>query len=556
MANFLTDATFAGNLTLNGADGHINLDGNNAAIFDNSNNNNAYYIRNGGSNAATLQMGTGSPGSNIKLTLDGSGNATFAGDLYIPSKVIHAGDEDTWMQFETNVISLRTGGADRLTLTNSLATISEPLLIDGVLNYTGLEVKGTGASRPSVNLSNATTGILGQVYATESSALVFATTTSGTTALTLDSSQNATFAGNLTFPTGYLSDYIYHTGDTNTYFGFNANDQFRVNCAGNTKFNVTSTQINTYSAEITTSGSPQYFTYGGSGSHALVFRENGPGGYKNSIIANAGGGVQLYYNNSEKLVTQSGGVSLGNNSLYLGQYSAINLNGVGPSAGKVITGTGSSAQLTWNDSVSNITVGTGLDISSSTSNGAITKNLTLDFNELPVIDGDDPQADWFIVESSEDENSKINRSDLQSVDAHWKTTQTILTSNFDDRSSSTSIYYMPLNYISEVTSANYYNTFACPRGGTVKRIMMMHTAGSTMSTSFTTELSILKNGLSTSFSGELTPSNGSNDGSNITWSPNYTFTAGDRLNFRYQKSATGKYWYGVSVSIVVEFDNI
>ena len=69
------NATFAGSVTLNGAAGHINLDSNNAAIFDNSNNNNAYYIRNGGTNSATLQIGTGSsPGSNIKLTLDGSGN--------------------------------------------------------------------------------------------------------------------------------------------------------------------------------------------------------------------------------------------------------------------------------------------------------------------------------------------------------------------------------------------------------------------------------------------------------------------------------------------------
>ena len=367
----------------------------------------------------------------------------------------------------------------------------------------------------------------------------------------LNSNGNATFAGDLTIPT-----YINHTGDSNTYFGFSAADTFGVFCGGNMKFKQTASATNLYTSEIITSGSPQYFTFGGSGGHQLVFRGNGPSGYRNSIIATDGGGVQLYYNNSEKLVTQSGGVSLGNNSLYLGQYSAINLNGVGPGAGKVITGTGTSTQLTWNDSVSNITVGTGLDISSSTSNGAITKNLTLDFNELPVIDGDDPQADWFIVESSEDENSKINRSDLQSVDAHWKTTQTILTSNFDDRSSSTSIYYMPLNYISEVTSANYYNTFACPRGGTVKRIMMMHTAGSTMSTSFTTELSIFKNALLTSSSGELTPSNGSLDGSNITWSPNYTFTAGDRLNFRYQKSATSKYWYGVSVSIIIEFDTI
>jgi len=79
------------------------------------------------------------------------------------------------------------------------ATIDGTLLIDGVSNYTGLEVKGVGASRPSVNLSNATTGILGQVYATEGSALVFATTTSGTTALTLDSSQDAFFEGDVTF---------------------------------------------------------------------------------------------------------------------------------------------------------------------------------------------------------------------------------------------------------------------------------------------------------------------------------------------------------------------
>jgi hypothetical protein len=366
-----------------------------------------------------------------------------------------------------------------------------------------------------------------------------------------------TFSVSATFPTAYLSDYIYHTGDTNTYFGFNANDQFRVNCAGTTKFNVTSTQINTYSAEITTSGSPQYFTYGGSGSQQLVFRENGPGGYKNSIIASAGGGVQLFYNNTEKLVTQSGGVSLGNNSLYLGQYSGIYLNGLGPSAGKVIAGTGNSTQLAWVDSVSNINVGTGLDVSSSTSNGAITKSIFLDFTELTDTDGEDPGIQAFIVLDNEDENSKLDLQDMPNVDTHFKTTQTIITSNFDDRSSSTSTWYMPLNYISETTSANYYNTFACPSGGRIKRIRMMHTAGTTMSTLFTTELSILKNGALTTSSGELTPTNGSNDGSAIVWNPtNYTFSTGDRLNFRYQKSGTGKYWYGVSVSIVVEFDNI
>ena len=94
------------------------------------------------------------------------------------------------------------------------------------------------------------------------------------------------------------------------------------------------------------------------------------------------------------------------------------------------------------------------------------------------------QVDSFVVLDGENENAKIPLNDIPNVDAHWKNTQTILTSNFDDRSSSTSIFYMPLNYISETTSANYYNTFACPASGTVKRIRMMHTAGSTMSAAF------------------------------------------------------------------------
>jgi hypothetical protein len=506
------------------------------------------------------------------------------GDIIIDSGTLKLRNEaglKTFIKADSSAVELYHNNVEKLATTSTGVSITGSMVsssvstsaisVAGNITVTGT-VDGRDVGADGTKLDGIASGATANTGTVTGTGLVnkVAVWTSGTGIIDgpiTFSSNDATFAGlisagaginvtgNIDTPELSINDYVKHNGNTNAYFGFNANDQFSVFCGG-TRLNVTSTQINTYSAEITTSGSPQYFTYGGSGSQQLVFRENGPGGYKNSIIASAGGGVQLFYNNTEKLVTQSGGVSLGNNSLYLGQYSGIYLNGVGPSAGKVIAGTGSSSQLIWVDSVSNITVGTGLDISSSTSSGAITKNITLDFNELPVIDGDDPQADWFIVESSEDENSKINYSDLQNVDAHWKTFQTVITSNFDDRSSSTSIFYMPLNYISEVTSANYYNTFACPRGGTVKRIMMMHTAGSTMSTSFTTELSILKNGLSTSFSGELTPSNSSNDGSNITWSPNYTFTAGDRLNFRYQKSGTGKYWYGVSVSIIIEFDTI
>ena len=158
------------------------------------------------------------------FSIRGDGLATFAGNITIskdvptlfltdtnsnPDYSIKNNDGVFDIRDETNGTNrLRIGSDGSVNIYNN-TTFAGTVLIDGVSNYTGLEVKGTGASRPSVNLSNVTTGILGQMYATESSALVFATTTSGTTALTLDSSQNAIFAGNVGIGTtspGHLLD--------------------------------------------------------------------------------------------------------------------------------------------------------------------------------------------------------------------------------------------------------------------------------------------------------------------------------------------------------------
>ena len=140
------------------------------------------------------------------------------------------------------------------------------------------------------------------------------------------------------------------------------------------------------------------------------------------------------------------------------------------------------------------------------------------------------------------------------VDAHISKSQTLTVANWsDDNSSSTTFWYVPFNSIADTSSSQYYNQLAMPQGGKVKKIMMMHIYGN-MSSSFTTQLNLVKNGTSASTSGELTPSNGTNDGSNITWEPNYTFAAGDRMSFRYQKSASSKYWRGVTMSIILEFD--
>ena len=130
--------------------------------------------------------------------------------------------------------------------------------------------------------------------------------------------------------------------------------------------------------------------------------------------------------------------------------------------------------------------------------------------------------------------------------------QTQFTSNFLDSSSSTSYFYIPFNSTSESTSSQYYNHLACAQPGTVKKIMMMHTSG-TASTSFTTQLRVVKNGITAATSGELTPSNGANDGSYVEYLPNTTFVKGDRIRIGYQKSATSKYWQGVSAIVIFEF---
>jgi hypothetical protein len=91
---------------------------------------------------------------------------------------------------------------------NQNATFAGTVLIDGVSNYTGLVVKGSGASRPAITWSNVNQADLGIIYGTENNALVIATGASGLAALTLDSSQNSTFAGNVTIDNGTSSTLI------------------------------------------------------------------------------------------------------------------------------------------------------------------------------------------------------------------------------------------------------------------------------------------------------------------------------------------------------------
>ena len=127
----------------------------------------------------------------------------------------------------------------------------------------------------------------------------------------------------------------------------------------------------------------------------------------------------------------------------------------------------------------------------------------------------------------------------------------VLTSHFSDDNSTTSYLFMPFNNNSESSSNQYYNYFAAPQAGKVVSIMLMHVSGS-MSSSFTTQLRVAKNGSTANTSGELTPSNGTNDGSYVEYAPGTVFAKGDRLQFSYQKSAGSKYWRGATATIVIE----
>ena len=83
-----------------------------------------------------------------------------ATSMYLTNDLIHTGDTDTRLQFDTNQISLRAGGTDTCSVTNS-----------------GVRVTGTVSS-----------------------------------------------SGDIYCPTLTVSDYMVHSGDTNTYMGFSGND--------------------------------------------------------------------------------------------------------------------------------------------------------------------------------------------------------------------------------------------------------------------------------------------------------------------------------------------
>ena len=138
--NSSQNATFAGNVTLSSTAPILYLTNTTSSTgktwrFSSAANGNAYITQDGVIDAITLSHT--------------SGNATFAGTVYIPSKLEHTGDSDTFLNFSDDTITLSAGGSSTTFAGNGNAAFAGNInAVEGVftgdVNIQGdLTVNGT-----------------------------------------------------------------------------------------------------------------------------------------------------------------------------------------------------------------------------------------------------------------------------------------------------------------------------------------------------------------------------------------------------------------------------
>jgi len=145
--------------------------------------------------------------------------AAFDGYLY------HRGDTDTYFGF---------GGSDQIKF---VAGGTERLRVEGdvkVLGTTDFNIQGTSRRLQF-------TAGTGTVRTTTANDLIFQT--NSTTAITIDSNQNTIFSQPV-----WIQDYIYHHGDSDTFFGFNGADSWKLRVGGGDRLIVSSS---TFTSNLT-----------------------------------------------------------------------------------------------------------------------------------------------------------------------------------------------------------------------------------------------------------------------------------------------------------------
>ncbi len=207
-------------------------------------------------------------GTDTEFILDSSGNGTFAGSVTGGAGTF-TGTLTLGTTSGSNINMLRTS-ANYINATNAAGYLvfrtggtDTALTLDASQNATfagAVDVNGNLAVEDEIHLTDGGSTVRGKLLLNSSdrdnvelraeslgSTMKFFTV--GTEALLLDASQNATFAGTLTIPS-----YIYHAGDpsTDTYFGFNGNDNFTVVTAGGNGLVIDSNRNATFTGNLTT----------------------------------------------------------------------------------------------------------------------------------------------------------------------------------------------------------------------------------------------------------------------------------------------------------------
>ena len=315
--------------------------------------------------------------------------------------------------------------------------------------------------------------------------------------------------------------------------------------------------------EIFHDGSNSYVQDVGTGN--LVIK-----GSTNVLISTTGGGqmaqftdsgsAYLYHSGSLKFYTTSSGITISGNINVSGTVDGRDVASDGSKLDGIASGATANAGTVTSVSASTATNADGLSVSSGTTTPVIGLDIVGmgDYAD-GFSDGSIDYSQVFVPICDDDNGGGNKKTSVKSLleGGNDSKHQFVLNSNFSDDTSTTSMLYMPFNSLSDTTSGQYYVHWAAPCTGRIKRVIMQHVYGS-MSSSFTTQLQIYKNGSTFASSNELTVST-TNDGGYIEWNPsggNESFAKGDRIRIRYQKSATGKYWRGVAASIIMELDQV
>ncbi len=517
----------------------------------------------------------------IPLTLSGSGNATFTGNVDSQGYTINESTLHSFHDFQSRPIDADSGmftvGGHGMASGYSRA-ISIWSTTNGVWRSwvgTNLRWDGTNYKRASNAGNNNWGNIAGILFTGDSSATgtgmkfiidppenasgsgeatIGTSLPSGYTALSINNDLSVAFAGELTIP-----GYINHAGDSGTAIGFDANDVIRLKTASSTAMQIDSSQnIKVVAGQLLISGDNANFA---------TLEEHHDGAFDITTV-------------SDFTIDSAGDITLD------AAGSDINLKADGTNFGRFtrnndnfhITATRQDGDIKFygNDGGSSITALT-LDMSSG---GTATFNNEL---YIPNYIAHVNDADTKIGFNTDDNveirvggNLQISASasraylryqgsnkiqtDSAGVDVTGNITVTgvvtdrnipcLFNSNWLDGTSS-SIYLVPFNnHDSEktVSARTYFNNLTMPSAGKVAKVVMKNVSGSP-SSSFTTQLFLYVNGSQVASSSELTIAS-----DKITWSPtsSNTFSAGDELSFGYQKSASNKTWSGVSMGIIVE----